>query len=139
MACSASVHAPLANGGSLSSVRLVGKETLARMGAVSSAVGLDMTALAPIRFATGFVKSTDNRRVPSCTKEDSVIFSEEAFGHTGFGGAIGFADPAANMSFGYAMNRMGPGLGLNDRGQSLIDAAYLSLGYTSNASGAWMR
>lgn len=135
----AKMYAPLANGGSLNGVRLVGKETLARMGAVSSSVGLDMTALAPIRFATGFVKSTDNRRVPYCTKEDSVLLSEEAFGHTGFGGAAGFCDPAANMSFGYAMNRMGPGLGLNDRGQSLIDATYLSLGYTSNASGAWIR
>jgi hypothetical protein len=43
------------------------------------------------------------------------------------------------MSFGYAMNRMGPGLGLNARGQSLVDAAYLSLGYTTNAPGVWIK
>jgi hypothetical protein len=35
------------------------------------------------------------------------------------------------------MNRMGPGLLLNARGQGLVDAAYASLGYRSNASGAW--
>src|SRR5438105_2029714 len=50
---------------------------------------------------------------------------------------ICFAEPAARMSFGYVMNRMGEGLGINARGQSLVDAVYLSLGYTSNASGAW--
>ena len=35
---------------------------------------------------------------------------------------MGFAEPAERMSFGYVMNRMGEGLGLNSRGQSLIDA-----------------
>jgi len=35
------------------------------------------------------------------------------------------------------MNRMGPGAALNARGQSLVDATYRSLGYTSDASGAW--
>jgi hypothetical protein len=43
------------------------------------------------------------------------------------------------MSFGYAMNRMGTGLLLNERGQSLVDAAYGALGYRSNSSGAWCR
>jgi hypothetical protein len=37
------------------------------------------------------------------------------------------------------MNRMGDGIGLNVRGQSLVDAAYLSLGYNSNASGGWLK
>ena len=55
----------------------------------------------------------------------------------GAGGSIGFADPRAGMSFGYAMNRMGPGILMNERGQSLIDAAYRCLGYSSNASGVW--
>jgi hypothetical protein len=52
---------------------------------------------------------------------------------------MAFADPPEKLSFGYLMNKMGPGVGLNARGQSLIDAAYLSLGYSSNASGAWAR
>src|SRR6266567_1271097 len=135
----AGMYAPLANGGSLKGVNLVSRDTLARMGAVSSASSLDATVLLPTRFSLGYVKSTDNRRVPNCTKDDSLILSEEAFGHPGFGGAIGFVDPVARMSFGYAMNRMGQGIGLNARGQSLIDAAYLSLGYTSNAGGSWIK
>ena len=34
-----------------------------------------------------------------------------------------FADPDLGLSFGYAMTKMGPGLLLNPRGQSLADAA----------------
>jgi hypothetical protein len=41
------------------------------------------------------------------------------------------------MSFCYAMNKMGPGILMNERGQSLVDAAYRCLGCTSNASGVW--
>jgi hypothetical protein len=37
------------------------------------------------------------------------------------------------------MNQMGNGILLNDRGQSLIDAAYRSLGYRTNAPGAWVK
>ena len=55
----------------------------------------------------------------------------------GAGGSLGFADPKAGMSFGYTMNKMGPGLSLNERGQSLVDAVYRALGYQSDASGAW--
>lgn len=135
----AGMYAPLANGGSLNGISLVSCDTIARMAAVSSASGLDATLLAPTRFALGYAKSVDNRREPSCTVDDSLILSEEAFGHPGSGGSIGFADPAIAMSFGYAMNRMGGGLGLNSRGQSLVDAVYQSLGYTSNASGAWIK
>ncbi len=135
----AGMYAPLANGGSLNGVDLVSKDTLARMAAVSSASGLDVSILAPTRFSLGYVKSVDNRSEPGCTENDSLIISEEAFGHSGFGGAMGFAEPAARMSFGYVMNRMGDGLGLNSRGQSLVDATYVSLGYSSNASGAWIK
>jgi CubicO group peptidase (beta-lactamase class C family) len=135
----AGMYAPLANGGSLNGVSLVSRDTVARMGAVSSASSLDASILLPTRFTLGYAKSVDNRQVPLATEDDSLILSEEAFGHPGFGGAIGLADPIANMSFGYAMNRMGQGIGLNARGQSLVDATYLSLGYTSNAGGSWIK
>src|SRR6266516_3644183 len=136
----AGMYAPLANGGSLKGVSLVNRDTLVRMGAVSSATSVDITVLLPMRFSLGFAKSADNRRIPSATENDSMILSEEAFGHPGFGGsALGFADPVARMSFGYATNRIGPGLALTKRGQSLVDAAYLSLGYTSNAGGSWIK
>ncbi|HZB53194.1 MAG TPA: hypothetical protein VE527_06190 [Reyranella sp.] len=70
---------------------------------------------------------------------DSVIMGSAAFGHVGAGGSLGFADPAAGLSFGYTMNRMGPGLLMNERGQALVDAAYLSLGYTNKDGGVWVR
>ncbi len=41
------------------------------------------------------------------------------------------------MSFGYTMNRIGFGILMNDRGQSLIEAAYRALVYRSDASGVW--
>ena len=52
-------------------------------------------------------------------------------------GSIGFADPDCRMSFGYVMNKMGVGLMLNQRGQSLVDAAYQSLGLSTTDSGYW--
>jgi CubicO group peptidase (beta-lactamase class C family) len=132
------MYAPLACGGSLKGVDLVDRDTLARMSAVSSATGQDMTLLIPIRFSLGFMKSFDNRRQLPGTP-DSIILSEDAFGQRGAGGSMGFADPRERISFGYTMNKMGPGMGLNPRGQSLIDAVYISLGYKSNASGSWLR
>lgn len=65
------------------------------------------------------------------------MIGEAGFGHVGMGGSIGFADPDAKLSFGYTMNRMGAGILLNARGQSLVDAAYRALGWRDNASGAW--
>jgi CubicO group peptidase (beta-lactamase class C family) len=127
----AGLYTPLANH------ELVSADTLARMGRVAMATHEDATLLIPTRFALGFMKSMDNRQVPNSSNM-SVILSEAAFGHVGMGGSIGFADPVARMSFGYNMNRMGNGILVNDRGQSMIDAAYLALGYRSNASGAWL-
>jgi len=134
----AGMYAPLACGGSLKGVDLVDRDTLARMSAVSSATSQDMTTLIPARLSLGYWKSLDNRRQPP-GMQDSAILSEDAFGHAGAGGSIGFADPRERMSFGYVMNKMGAGLGLNPRGQSLVDAAYISLGFRSNVSGSWLR
>jgi CubicO group peptidase (beta-lactamase class C family) len=134
----AGMYAPLACGGALDGTRLVDAVTLGRMGRISVSTNEDATLMIPSKFALGFMKSMDNRRAGQ-GREDSVILSEPAFGHVGAGGSIGFADPEAGMSLGYAMTKMGKGILLNDRGQSLVDAAYRSLGYTSNETGAWAR
>ncbi len=136
----AGMYAPLANGGG----PLVDKATLARMGEVSMATHDDATLRIPTRFALGFMKSMDNRKrslAPTIWGEDcdSVILGPSAFGHVGAGGSLGFADPANGLSFGYSMNRMGPGLLLNERGQSLVDATYRALGFTSKDAGVWTR
>ena len=132
----AGMYEPLALGGRKGEVELVNAETLARMGRVSSSTGRDAVLVMPSRFALGFMKTMDNRGEPAGV-QDSVLTSEEAFGHVGAGGSFGFADPKAGMSFGYTMNRMGAGASLNERGQSLVDAVYRALGYTSSDSGAW--
>ena len=136
----AGLYAPLANGGG----KLVDAKTLARMGEVSMATHDDATLRIPTRFALGFMKSMDNRKRSVGSKVfgedcDSVIMSSAAFGHVGAGGSLGFADPVAGLSFGYTMNQMGPGLLMNGRGQSLVDAAYRSLGYTNKDAGTWVK
>ncbi len=136
----AGLYAPLANGGG----RLVDAATLARMGEVSMATHDDATLRIPTRFAPGFMKSMDNRRRSIGASlfgpdVDSVILGSAAFGHVGAGGSLGFADPATGLSFGYTMSRMGPGLLMNERGQSLVDATYLSLGYKDKDGGVWVK
>ena len=132
----ATIYAPFACGGTLDGHTYVDADTLARMGQVSVATEEDATLLIPTRFGLGFMKSIDNRHRHAVDKS-SVVLSADAFGHVGAGGSVGFADPRARMSFGYAMNKMGPGILMNERGQGLVDATYLALGFRSNASGVW--
>ena len=115
----AGMYAPLANGGG----GLVAPGTVDRMRRVVAATLDDAVLRQPARFGLGYMASMDNRDAGT----DSVIMGETAFGHVGMGGSIGFADPASGMSFGYTMNRMGAGILLNQRGQSLVDAAYAAL------------
>ena len=134
----AGLYVPLANGGTFKGRRYVGPETLSRMARTSVSTHEDATLLIPTRFSLGFMKTMDNRAMPN-SAGSSVILSDDAFGHVGMGGSIGFAAPEARMSFGYNMNRMGIGILLNDRGQALVDAAYQSAGYRTNQGGAWIR
>ncbi|WP_326725127.1 beta-lactamase family protein [Streptomyces sp. NBC_00243] len=50
-----------------------------------------------------------------------------AFGHDGFGGSCGLADPEAGVSLGYVMNRMGPHIADDPRKMALVDALYSAL------------
>ncbi|MEU3949772.1 serine hydrolase domain-containing protein [Streptomyces sp. NPDC029526] len=50
-----------------------------------------------------------------------------AFGHDGFGGSCGLADPEAGVSMGYVMNRMGPHIADDPRKTALIDAVHGAL------------
>jgi len=86
----------------------------------------DRTLQIPTRFAQGFMLKMDNRDTHP-GDGNSVLIGDSAFGHVGAGGSIGFADPDKAMGFGYTMTRMGSGILLNTRGQSLIDAAYNAL------------
>ena len=114
----AGVYVPLACGGE----DLVDQRSLALMGNVASAVALDAVMAVPTRWSVGFMKADDNRHLPP-GNDDSVLIPETAFGYLGSGGSLGFADPARRLSFAYVMNRQGATTGLDERGQSLVDAA----------------
>ncbi|MCK6555727.1 beta-lactamase family protein [Candidatus Binatia bacterium] len=120
----AGMYAPLVAGGKTGGNReLVGPTILARLG-VAESEGPDRILSISTRFTAGFIKTTDNG------DEDSIRLgpNPEAFGHSGAGGSLGFADPVARVAFGYVMNQMGPGLLLNPRGQRLVEAVFEGLG-----------
>ena len=48
----------------------------------------------------------------------------KSFGHFGAGGSAGWADPDANMAFGYVMNKMAMGLAGDTRCYDLVNACY---------------
>jgi CubicO group peptidase (beta-lactamase class C family) len=126
----AGLYWPLAAGGD----PLLTPETLAEATLIHGATSIDGTLAATTRFTLGFIKSAG-----VITPHDMLALGSTAFGHPGAGGSIGFADPEAGISFGYVMNRMGSGIGLNSRGQSLVDATYRSLGYRTRKPGVWIR
>jgi len=134
----AGMYNPLACGGEQAGVRLLSSDHIIRMSQVSMATQCDATLLAPTRFALGFMRSMDNRHRPFGAMETGIL-GRQAFGHAGAGGSIGFADPECGLAFGYSMNRMGAGLLLNERGQSLVDATYRCLGYRTDSPGVWVR
>jgi CubicO group peptidase (beta-lactamase class C family) len=110
-------------------------DAVAWMSTVHSA-GYDQTLRLNVRFGLGYALATDNRwRAPR--HRDSLLIGPDAFGHPGFGGAIGFADPTRGLSFGYTMNRMSSAASIGGRAQSLIDATYQAIGLGSTDSGAW--
>ena len=123
----AGMYRPLALGGTVDGVTLVGPAQLYRMGAVVAATSVDAVLLVPTRWSMGYTKTVDNSHLPVADRE-GLLLTETAFGHPGMGGSLGFADPGLRLSFGYTMNRQGTGLGVNERGQSLVDAVYRALG-----------
>jgi CubicO group peptidase (beta-lactamase class C family) len=50
-----------------------------------------------------------------------------SFGHFGAGGSMGWADPEAELAFGYVMNRMDIGLAGDTRSYDLVNACYAAL------------
>jgi CubicO group peptidase (beta-lactamase class C family) len=79
--------------------------------------GTDEVLGADTHFGVGFQLPTATRRFGP---------HNEAFGHYGAGGSMGFCDPVSQICVGYVMNQMGRGW-QNSRNQSLIDSIYTCL------------
>lgn len=116
---------------------LLSAERIEDMRHLSASTSNDRTLLIPTRFGQGFMLSMDNRHLTG--QGNSAIIGAKAFGHVGMGGSVGFGDPEFGLAFGYTMNLMGGGILLNERGQSLVDAAYTALGCNQVVDGGWAR
>jgi CubicO group peptidase (beta-lactamase class C family) len=132
----AGLYAAIIGDGSIGRFQL-GPEDLVRMAAVESAAGQDAVLGGPGRWTLGYHKAGATPK--GVEPPLRVVLSEDAFGHTGNGGSIGFADPACDLAFAYVMNQMQADMGLAPTGQSLVDATYRSLGYTSAVYDRWVR
>ena len=103
-------------GDGVDGVRLLSDETVARASA-EQAYGRDEVLQLPTRFGLGFALHS---------KEIS-LGQPGAFGHSGAGGSLGFADPKAGIGFGYVMNKMQLVAGDDPRTLTLIAAVHESL------------
>jgi len=113
----AAIH-PLARGGELDGVRVLSPEAIERA-TVEQATGPDEVMGLNLRPALGFVLTSPDAQLGP---------NPRAFGHSGAGGSLGFADSDAKVGFGYAMNRMIQDNTLTDpRWPPLINAVYTSL------------
>jgi CubicO group peptidase (beta-lactamase class C family) len=110
----ATLYGALACGGSYRGFQVLSKESIRRCYTEQSN-GPDAVNLTPTRFSMGFNLSLPDQKMGP---------NPRAFGHSGAGGSIGFADPDASVGFGYAMNQMLPGNLIDARAASLIEALY---------------
>ncbi len=110
----ARVYGALACGGE----GLLRPEAIARA-TVEQACGVDLIMGLPGRMGLGFMLTAP---------ETPFGPNPRAFGCTGAGGSVGFADPDARLGFGYVMNQMhAQPLPLVATATALIDAVYAAL------------
>jgi len=112
----ARLYAALAAGGSLNGTAVLDRDVLAEAVSVQSE-GWCPVLEREVSFGLGFQPSRPDRPFGP---------NPGSFGHYGTGGAVGFADPAANLAFGYVANAVLPRW-QSDRNRALVDAAYSCL------------
>lgn len=113
----ACIYGGLANGGAINGKRLLREENIKRCYTESSA-DMDAVLLIPVRFSLGFMLSN------TLHKQMRLGRGEHAFGHTGAGGSVGFADPQYGLGFGYVTSRLGSRAWIDPRADALISAVY---------------
>jgi CubicO group peptidase (beta-lactamase class C family) len=96
----ARIYALLANGGQFQRLKLLSPATIDRMTQVLSD-RMDLTLGMEARWAAGVVMN------------DTTTFfgpNPRTYGHSGWGGSFGCADPDRRLAIGYVCNQMGPDL-----------------------------
>jgi len=115
----ARLYAALARGGELDGVRVATSEAIERVSREEASGDDAVVLVMPMRVGLGFQLSIADWQLGP---------NPRSFGHGGFGGSIGFADPDARIGFGYLMNKMTFSAGRVDpRWQKLAAALYESL------------
>ena len=109
----ARVYGALANGGGLEGVRLISGDGIARMTEVQTRRADLMLGFEPC-WAMGFATNKIGVYGPN----------PRAFGHSGWGGSFGCADPDAKIGIGYTMNQMGAELVGDPRANGLCAAIF---------------
>jgi len=112
----ARIYGVLANGGEIDGIRIISQKGIET--ATTEEVDGSQANLVTgrnMRFARGFgLNSAEDRYGPN----------RNAFGHSGAGGSVGFADPQANIGVGYTMNQMQVNLDDEPRAGRLVNALY---------------
>jgi CubicO group peptidase (beta-lactamase class C family) len=111
----ARAYSDLATGGHELGIADATLEELKAPASAPSGGDVDLVLHVPTRFSLGYAKPSE--LAPFGTDQSS-------FGRPGAGGSFAFADPAAEVSFAYAMNRMGLYLFDDPREKALRDAVY---------------
>src|SRR5262249_14966199 len=117
----AAVYAVMAQGGEHNGTKLLTPEAAERLRegqgrgpdlVLSAGAGVD------VEFGLGVILSGP---------EGQYGPNPRAFGHDGYGGSFGMADPEARLALAYVMNHMGTTLAGDPRKLALIDAVYRCL------------
>ena len=117
----AKFYAMLANGGELDGRRFFSAPAIDWMKTTLTS-GFDRVLQLETAFSAGFMK--DPLDTAGKKKRATLGPSAAAFGHSGAGGGVAFADPENEISFAYVMNQMGPGVLPNEKALSLIAELY---------------
>lgn len=112
----ARIYGALAGDGKIDGKPLVKPDTIRAMTALQIE-GHDEVLAMPARWGAGYILNVGGLYGPN----------DDAFGHSGWGGSFGMADPKTGLGISYVMNQMGPELAGDARANAIIAAAYASL------------
>ena len=104
----AKLYGALANSGEIDGVRLLSANTIAAMSATQTTRVDLLQGFAPL-WSNGFTGNPVGMYGPS----------KSAFGHPGWGGSFGSADPVTGLSVGYVINQMAEGIAGNPHATAL--------------------